>query len=105
MHQLPLNYFTSPAGLTAAQANPKAFQKFANLFPNVTQNAMAAAVSSLNPFSIENLLAGPSQQQQTQMSNYSNVMTSSPNSQKVSSNAYSPVQPSPSDLYGKIIIT
>lgn len=103
MHQLPLNYFTSPAGLSAAQANPKAFQKFANLFPNVSSNAMAAAVSSLNPFSIESLLAGSNQQQQTQLSNYTSVMTSSPNSQKASSNTFSPIQQNPTDLYGKII--
>lgn len=107
MHQ---SYFLNPAsGLTNSQVpNPKAFQKFANLFPNVASNAMAAAVSSLNPFSIESLLAAPAaaqqhQQQQQQRSNYTNLPEScSPNGQKVNSPpSYPGIQSIPNDLYGK----
>lgn len=109
MHQASLPYFSPPS-----VNNPKAFQKFANLFPNVAASnaAMAAAVSNLNPFSIESLLASPqtaaaaataAQQQQAQQQqrlNYNQLLTSttSPTGQK--QNPYSPIQSIPQDLYG-----
>jgi hypothetical protein len=96
MHQAPLPYFSPPAA-----TNPKAFQKFATLFPGVNM-ATAAAVSNLNPFSIESLLAASPQtaaaaaavavhQHQSQRLNYNHLLTSnsSPN-----------IQAMPQDLYG-----
>ncbi len=106
MHQ---SYFLNPAAAALASSqvsNPnKAFQKFANLFPNVNSSVMAAAVSSLNPFSIESLLASSSSsssslavhQQQSSSPNPSAKLTSA------AVNSYSPIPPPtiPSDLYGK----
>ncbi len=104
MHQ---SYFLNPAAaaLTNAQVtNPhKAFQKFANLFPSVNSSAMAAAVSSLNPFSIESLLASSGSSNNLAI----NQQQSSPNpsSKPIPAlvNGYSNLPPPtiPADLYGK----
>jgi hypothetical protein len=103
MHQSS-NYYQNP------QAS-KSFQKFANLFPNVTPNVVAAAVSSLNSFSIESLLAAPIQQQQR--ANFSGLAAAaavsaaaaassySPNNQK--GTPFSPNHALPSELYGLYI--
>ncbi len=55
-----------------------AAMKFANLFPNITPNAVAAAVSSLNPFSIESLLA-PNVNQRISNSSSQSKSSTTPN--------------------------
>ena len=65
MHQLSANYYSAAAAATAAalaSANNnesiKSFPNFANIFQNINAAAAAAALNpSLNPFSIDSILA------------------------------------------------
>jgi hypothetical protein len=87
----PSNSSGNHSPLLNNQFQSSAF-KLGNLFPNMTQNAMqaaaAAAVSSFNPFSIENLLA-PSQR-----------LNSNLNSPSAKNSFTQLPMTSPSDLYG-----
>ena len=76
--------------------NSQMAAKFANLFPNITPNAMAAAVSSLNPFSIESLLA-PSQRNNLAVPGLNGAQQKTAGASNFASTL---AGPSPTDLYG-----
>jgi hypothetical protein len=78
-----------------------AAMKFANLFPNITPNAVAAAVSSLNPFSIESLLAPTVNQRHSNLSSQSKASTTANiNSNLASTLAAAAANGASNDLYG-----
>lgn len=82
-----------------------AAMKFANLFPNITPNAMAAAVSSLNPFSIESLLAPTVNQRHSSSNSQSKSSSSSNISTNLASTlaAAAAANGAPTDLYGILL--
>ena len=98
MHQSSANFFSNTNSPTMVSNSPtsKSFHnsavaaaaKLANFFPNAVA---AAAVSSLNSFSIENLLASPSQRANN------NFNLNSPNSKT----NFSQIPTPQGDLYGK----
>ena len=104
MHQSSSNFFPNATNSPTLVANSQktfhnsavaAAAKLANFFPNAV-----AAVSSLNSFSIENLLASPSSPRNTTANTigHNNFTLNSPTTNK---NTFPPLPTPQTDLYGK----